>query len=288
MDTDKPNGINTLRYSDIFLAMYSDNGMSCLHRNHSHVLVYMYSGELEINERNRITRLHRGDCAFIRKDFGVQLTKQAWKGEQFKATFLMLTTRFLRDFYNRLDKGTLPEKARRNKVSLLKLPSSRPDIVSLFESMTPYFDSGVQPSKELLYLKMTEGVYVLLNTDQSLYASLFDFADPWKPDILEFMEKNYMNDLTPGEIANYTGRSLATFKRDFRKVSDLSPQKWLIRRRLEAAREQILSGNRKVTEVCFDVGFKNLSHFSRAYKAMFGCSPSTVSEPRAEPPGKQI
>ena len=39
MDTDKPNGINTLRYSDIFLAMYSDNGMSCLHRNHSHVLV---------------------------------------------------------------------------------------------------------------------------------------------------------------------------------------------------------------------------------------------------------
>ena len=224
MDTDKPNGINTLRYSDIFLAMYSDNGMSCLHRNHSHVLVYMYSGELEINERNRITRLHRGDCAFIRKDFGVQLTKQAWKGEQFKATFLMLTTRFLRDFYNRLDKGTLPEKARRNKVSLLKLPSSRPDIVSLFESMAPYFDSGVQPSKELLDLKMTEGVYVLLNTDQSLYASLFDFADPWKPDILEFMEKNYMNDLTPGEIANYTGRSLATFKRDFRKVSDLSPE----------------------------------------------------------------
>ena len=26
-------GINTLRYSDIFLAMYSDNGSSCLHRN---------------------------------------------------------------------------------------------------------------------------------------------------------------------------------------------------------------------------------------------------------------
>ena len=57
---DRTNGTGTLRYSDIFLAMYSDNGMSCLHRNHSHVLVYMYSGELEINERNRITRLHRG------------------------------------------------------------------------------------------------------------------------------------------------------------------------------------------------------------------------------------
>ena len=49
-------GINTLRYSDIFLAMYSDNGSSCLHRNHSHVLVYMYSGELEIKEHEKVFR----------------------------------------------------------------------------------------------------------------------------------------------------------------------------------------------------------------------------------------
>ena len=48
METDSLKGINTLRYSDIFLAMHFDNGKSCLHRNHSHVLVYMYSGELEI------------------------------------------------------------------------------------------------------------------------------------------------------------------------------------------------------------------------------------------------
>lgn len=178
METNNLEGINTLRYSDIFLAMYFNDGMSCLHRNHSHVLVYMYSGELEINERETVTRLHKGDCAFIRKDFGVQLTKRAYKGEQFKAIFLMFTTRFLREFYGRLDKNQLPEEVRRSKVSLRKLPSNRPDIVSLFESMTPYFDSGIQPTEELLNLKMAEGVYVLLHTDKSLYASLFDFADP--------------------------------------------------------------------------------------------------------------
>ena len=98
MKTDCLKGINTLRYSDIFLAMYSDNGSSCLHRNHSHVLVYMYSGELEIKEHEKVTGLHKGDCAFIRKDFSVQLTKQAYKGEQFKAIFLMFTDKFLRGF----------------------------------------------------------------------------------------------------------------------------------------------------------------------------------------------
>ena len=224
----------------------------------------MYSGELEIKEHKKITRLHKGDCAFIRKDFSVQLTKQACKMEQFKAVFLMFTDKFLRNFYCRLDKESLPENARRSKVSLYRLPSDRPDIVSLFESMTPYFNSGIRPTDELLELKMTEGLYVLLNTDKNLYASLFDFADPWKIDIMDFMEQNYMNDLTLAEMANYTGRSLATFKRDFNKVSDLSPQKWVIRRRLEAAHALILSGTRKVTDVCYRVGFKNLSHFSKS------------------------
>ena len=83
-----------------------------------------------------------------------------------------------------------------------------------------------------------------------------------------------MNDLSMEEIAYYTGRSLATFKRDFKKISELSPQKWLIRRRLEAAHRLISTGARRVTEACFDVGFKNLSHFSKVYKDFYGVAPT--------------
>ena len=244
------DGINTLRYSDLFLAMYFDGGKSCLHRNHSHVLVYVYSGEMVIDEKGQITRLHKGECAFIRKDFSVQMTKQAWNGEQFKAIFLMFTMKFLRDFYSKLDRNTLPKDAKRDQVSLYKLPSNRPDIVSLFESMTPYFNSKIQPTEELLQLKMIEGVYVLLHTDKNLYASIFDFTDPWKIDILEFMERNY------------------------KKCSALSPREWLIRRRLEAAHGLIRKGGRKVSEICFEVGFKNLSHFSKIYKIAYGVPPT--------------
>ena len=267
------DGINTLRYTDIFLAMYFDDGKSCLPRNHSHVLVYMYSGEIVIEEKGKTTRLHKGECAFIRKDFSVQMTKQAWNGEQFKAIFLMFSPKFLRSFYNRLDKNTLPKDAKRNKISLCKLPSNRPDIVSLFESMTPYFNSNIEPTEELLQLKMVEGMYVLLNTSKNLYASVFDFTDPWKIDILDFLESNYMNDISMEEIANYTGRSLSTFKRDFKKCSTLSPREWLIHRRLEAAHELIRKGGLKVSEICFEVGFKNLSHFSKIYKERYGISP---------------
>ena len=114
------DGINTLRYSDFFLAMYFDGGKSCLHRNHSHVLVYMYSGEMVIDEREKTTRLHKGDCAFIRKDFSVQMTKQAWNGEQFKAIFLMFTSKFLRGFYNRLDRDAIPKDAKRDEITTVQ------------------------------------------------------------------------------------------------------------------------------------------------------------------------
>jgi AraC-like DNA-binding protein len=50
------------------------------------------------------------------------------------------------------------------------------------------------------------------------------------------------------------------------KVSRLSPQKWLIQRRLEAAHDKIRNDGKKVSDVCFEVGFKNLSHFSRVFK----------------------
>ena len=209
------DGIKTLHYSDLFLAMYFEGGRSCTHRNHSHVLVYMYSGEMVIDERGKITRLHKGDCAFIRKDFSVQMTKQAWNGEQFKAIFLMFTPKFLRDFYSRLNRDILPKDAKRDKISLYKLPSNRPDIVSLFESMTPYFDSSIHPTEELLQLKRMEGIYVLLNTSKNLYASVFDFADPLQIDILDFLEHNYINDISIEEMANYTGRSLYTFTQHF-------------------------------------------------------------------------
>ena len=77
------------------------------------------------------------------------------------------------------------------------------------------------------------------------------------------------------QIAAYTGRSLATFKRDFKKISNLSPQKWLIKRRLEEAYEK-LKGGHKVQDVYIEVGFKNPSHFSTAFKKQYGIPPTEV------------
>ena len=91
------------------------------------------------------------------------------------------------------------------------------------------------------------------------------------------MDKNYMYEFSVADLAHYTGRSLATFKRDFRKISDLTPERWLIRKRLDVAYAMMQEGGRKIVDICALVGFKNQSHFSSAFKKQFGVAPTAVS-----------
>jgi AraC-like DNA-binding protein len=257
------------------MACFSDNAIKKVEMAKDHSLLYVYSGEMKVTEQGKTAFINKGECAFICKDNRVNIVKRPKGDEQYKCIALSFTRQFLREFYHRtLDKSKLPPAARRHKFSLYKLPADRPDIISLFGSMTPYFDSPVKPSEELIKLKMTEGVYCLLNTDKNFYSVLFDFSEPWKIDILDYLNENYMYDLSLEDMANFTGRSLTTFKRDFKKLSPLSPQKWIIQKRLEVAQQKLRNGDKKVSDVCFEVGFKNLSHFSRVYRTTFGTAPS--------------
>ena len=268
------DGINIVNFSNIFLTCFTDNAQNCTPKLLDHGLAYILGGEMEITEDGNITRFHKDECVFVRKDNRVIIRKLPQNGEQFKSIWIAFTRNFLRDFFQTLDKKQFPDNAKRHKGSLQVLPANRPDIMSLFQSLMPFFDADEHPSPELIKMKMTEGVYCLLNADKNFYTSLFDFSEPWKIDILEFLNKNYMCELTMDEIARFTGRSLATFKRDFKKISHLSPQKWLIQKRLEVAQWKLRNENKSVSEVYMEVGFKNLSHFSKIFKETFGYAPT--------------
>ena len=266
----------TLNYSDVFYSFFSKEDYVCIDKAVSHYFVYVYSGEMLLNDNGREIQVTGGQCVFIRRDHRVSFTKRAIEGQDYKSVTLKLNRNFLRRYYQALKPGSIPKNEKPLDTSVILLPDT-PTIHSLFLSMVPYFESATEPQPELIDLKMQEGVLALLELDRRFYPTLFDFAEPWKIDIMDFMNENYMYDLSMEEIASFTGRSLATFKRDFKKVSDLSPQKWLIRKRLEKARELIQDGGRRVTEVCFDVGFKNRSHFTTAYKKHFGYPPTSVT-----------
>jgi AraC-like DNA-binding protein len=275
MNMQQDDSLKTIAYSGIFLSCFSDYSEKCIHTTPEHVLVYLYSGEQVIEDRNRKITLQAGDCAFIRRDHRLKMYKNSKDEALYKGISLTFKRSMLREFYSKMDKAEIPKKIVISDDYVFKLQPS-PAIESLFQSLTPYFDSSIKPTEGVTHLKLLEGIYALLNSNEQLYPILFDFAEPWKIDLLEFLNENYADELTMEQIASFTGRSLATFKRDFKKISNHTPQKWLIKRRLEAAYIKLKDEGKKVQDVYVEVGFKNPSHFSTAFKKQYGISPTDI------------
>jgi len=269
------NTIKTIGYSGIFLSCFTDFSEKCIHAAPEHVLLYLYSGEQIIEDRNRKIRIKSGECAFIRRNHRLTMYKNSKGKDFYKGISLTFNRNVLREFYSRLHKSDLPKKTAIPDKDVFKI-EQRPDITSLFQSLTPYFDENIKPTDGVAHLKVQEGIFALLNNSDIFFPILFDFTDPWKIDIMEFLNDHYMDELTMEQIAAYTGRSLATFKRDFQKVSNLSPQKWLIKKRLEIAYIKLKEEGKKVQDVSVEVGFKNPSHFSTAFKKQYGIPPTEV------------
>lgn len=92
------------------------------------------------------------------------------------------------------------------------------------------------------------------------------------------MESNYYYDLKVSEFAEIANRSTSTFRRDFKKHYQSSPGKWLTTKRLERASLLLRTSNKTISEITFDCGFKNVSHFSRIFKEKFHLSPTEFRE----------
>jgi AraC-like DNA-binding protein len=140
----------------------------------------------------------------------------------------------------------------------------------------PYLTLPQGDNESLFSLKVKEAVLILLKAKPELKDILFDFTEPGKIDLEEFMLNNYHFNVGLNRYAYLSGRSLATFKRDFDKIFHTSPSRWLLQKRLQEAYYQIKEKGMKPTDIYLDLGFEDLSHFSYAFKNAFGHAPSKI------------
>lgn len=73
-------------------------------------------------------------------------------------------------------------------------------------------------TKDFIDLKIKELLFILIEIQPELKNILFDFSEPFKIDLESFMIQNYKYNVNLERFAYLTGRSLATFKRDFEKI----------------------------------------------------------------------
>lgn len=91
---------------------------------------------------------------------------------------------------------------------------------------------------------------------------------------LDYLGKNYMDDVTLDSLAAYAGFSRYTLSRMFRQHTGETFTQYLSRRRVDMAME-LLSGTRMpVTQVALQCGFNSIATFNRVFREIKGCTPT--------------
>lgn len=92
--------------------------------------------------------------------------------------------------------------------------------------------------------------------------------------VLDLMESHYGDDLTLKRLAAEASVSEFHFVRLFRKSTGNTPHANLVHLRLEAARTMLAETDLSVGQISARCGFSRANHFSTAFKARFGCTPT--------------
>jgi AraC family transcriptional regulator len=91
--------------------------------------------------------------------------------------------------------------------------------------------------------------------------------------VLERIEDCVGDRLTVASLAEVAGLSPAHFAREFKRCMNETPHAFVMRRRLDRARQMMAAGA-SLTDVATDCGFADQAHLSRLFKQQFGVTPT--------------
>ncbi|MFD1140460.1 helix-turn-helix domain-containing protein [Larkinella insperata] len=238
-----------------------------------HIFSYQIAGSIVFSDGATEQTFKEGEFRFHKRNQLIKFVKQPPGNGEFKALSVYLDQDTLRSFS--MEYGYKAEKPHEIGSAILPL-KPHPLLTSYMESLAPYQQPNPPTDENLIALKLREAILVLLQANPELKDVLFNFAEPGKIDLEAFMNKNFHFNVELKRFAYLTGRSLATFKRDFEKKFHLSPSRWLQQRRLQEAYYRIKEKGAAPSDVYLDLGFEDLSHFSFAFKKMYGVAPSRL------------
>lgn len=157
------------------------------------------------------------------------------------------------------------------------MPLSRQEVIPAFiRSLSPYQDAAGKLTTGFAEVKYEELLLILLQQQPELADILFDYGLPGKIDLEGFMQHNFTFNVNLARFALLTGRSLSAFKRDFYAIFHETPARWLMQKRLQEAYFLLAQKHQKPSDIYFELGFQDLSHFSFAFKNRFGLAPSQL------------
>lgn len=96
--------------------------------------------------------------------------------------------------------------------------------------------------------------------------------------VLEYLKEHYAAEITVRQAADMCGFSESHFIRLFREQTGTSFAQYVKHQRLNQAAELLRTTGKRIGEVAEEVGFRNLSYFTRAFEEKYHMAPSAYRE----------
>jgi len=134
---------------------------------------------------------------------------------------------------------------------------SQPGSISVFQT-------------EVLFRRILEETFISArNQTNDGACALYD-------NVTSYIQDHYMDDLSVRELAERNGANENRLFYVFKKYAGMGPGDYLVRYRLNRAKELLITGDTTVGEIARSVGYNDPLYFSRIFKQRFGLPPSDL------------
>ena len=237
-----------------------------------HFFIYLIRGSIVGYDGHHNAVMKAGEYCIARKNHLARYSKQKDEGA-FAKVVVIFDEAFLKEYQSKYKISATPSTL---KGSFLAGGQNQ-RVQTFISSLEPYYRESGKLDEPFANLKREELLLILLQIQPEWANALFDFGIPEKIDLQAFMNNNYKFNVSTERFAYLTGRSISAFKRDFKQIFNDTPSHWLIQKRLREAYFLINKKGKKPTDIYLDLGFENLSHFSFAFKKLFGIAPTSLA-----------
>ncbi|HEV8286617.1 MAG TPA: AraC family transcriptional regulator [Chitinophagaceae bacterium] len=240
--------------------------------NNHNVFVHVLTGGKRMSSREKSWVLDKGSTVFVKKG-GV--TVERLSHEPFCVLMFFVPDDYLKSFIREHTELNFQVNQQPLTNDRLLPVHSTPVMTAFYQSILSYFSTETRPPENLLELKFKELLLNIITNEQNreLTQYFYKLAQNTHDDLQIIMESNCLYNMQLHEYARLCHRSLSSYKRDFYNTFGLPPGRWLLEKRLSHAAYLLLHSDRSITDIVCDSGFKNITHFNRAFKNQFGLSP---------------
>lgn len=241
--------------------------------SNANFLIVVLTGEKHIQFSDVDLFVSEGQAAFITSGNYIMNQLVENQTKKYESMIFCLSNKMLSDFYlkySNLKNKFIQDKYKYFKCKKLDLSEF---IVKETENLLNYFTADNLYIKDIVKLKIYEILLSIENENQFLFKYIENNILDKSSKIQNFMENNFDKPIKLCKFADEMCMSLSTFKRHFKAEFNDTPKSWINNRRLEKAAFLIKSSTLSITDICFMVGFDNISHFISLFKQKFKHTP---------------